>query len=245
MISLASRLVERRTVRFVLSVNHACLRCMIQLLQVLVYHITTCPGCACSIPFPHPAGLTTWLPLAAQELLSSATAPPPKCPPSSSASSSPAAAVAEAVVSTNRTQSRALLQEGLVAVWDQCSTAWLNVGFPGDGSRRSRSSSRSCRGRVAAAAWLNPSVQQLADKLLWRPMVSIAPGVALRALMSGGLQGTSKPTVHPQLVAAAGQTPDPALAAQVAAAMQQVGIGCGSSHRGAVSACQCRASEAE
>jgi hypothetical protein len=106
-------------------------------------------------------------------------------------------------------------------VWDTFFSAWLNACFFSSSSRSDKPSSRGSL--VGAAAWLQPSVQQLADKLLQRPLVSTTPALVLRAMMCGVLTGTGGPIPHPRLAAAAGLPPDPALAAQVAAAVQQVG----------------------
>jgi hypothetical protein len=87
------------------------------------------------------------------------------------------------------------------------------------------SSSRRSRALAAPTDWLHASFLQLVDKLLQKPLLHVAPGVVMHAMVAGVSVGAANPMVHPQLAAAAGQAPDPALAAQVAAALQQVGAG--------------------
>jgi hypothetical protein len=75
----------------------------------------------------------------------------------------------------------------------------------------------------APTDWLHPSVLQLADKLLQEQLATTDPMCVLHALLAGNTVGADSPMAHPRLAAAAGLTPNPALAAQVAAAVQQVG----------------------
>jgi hypothetical protein len=109
-----------------------------------------------------------------------------------------------------------------VAVWDKFLGGWFRASFVTNGSISS-SSSRKCRALVALTDWLHPSIMQLADKLLQGLTTTVKPMTVHHALMAGVSVGAANPMVHPQLAAAAGQTPDPALAAQVAGAVQQVG----------------------
>jgi hypothetical protein len=142
--------------------------------------------------------LTAWVALAAQKLLANAAA--------------------FTRLTTDVQQGRARLEEGLVAVWDKFFAAWFRVACMGSGS-----SSREAWAMVPLTDWLHPSFLQLADKVLQRPMGSVKPMMVMHALMAGVSVGAGNPMAHPRLAAAAGLKPDPALGAQVAAAVQQVG----------------------
>jgi hypothetical protein len=160
------------------------------------------------LPSP-PAGLTTWVALAAEELLKD---PAPSIGPEG-ATTWPPSAIVIAAAAGSKKYGRAVLEEGLVGVWDRFY--WVATTRP-----HSRSTALS-----NTTDWLHPAVLQLADKLLQRPLWCQVPRTVLHAMMAGVPIAAANPLVHPRLAAAAGLEPDPALAAQVAAALQQVGVG--------------------
>jgi hypothetical protein len=104
-----------------------------------------------------------------------------------------------------------------VALWVRCFTTWSCLRVTGSFS------GSSSRGGGAPGAWQSPSLLQLADKLLQRPLVSMTPIQVFVAICKAASPPLISPLVHPRLAAAARRTPDPALAAQVASAVQQVG----------------------
>jgi hypothetical protein len=152
------------------------------------------------------------MPLAAEELL--------HMDPADVNAQSPSA-VAIAALAPNRAAAR--LAEGLVAIMDEFFAAWFRSGRVSYTSNSS--SSKRSRALAAPTDWMHPSFLQLVDKLLQKQLLFANPGAIMHALMAGASIGAGNPLVHPRLAAAAGLKPDPALAEQVATAVQEVGAG--------------------
>jgi hypothetical protein len=80
--------------------------------------------------------------------------------------------------------------------------------------------------QLDAAVWLHPAMLQLIDSQLAGGESIHAEALFLLPLFATtpSQKGIRLPMAHPQLAAAAGQQPDNAKGAQVAAALQQVGV---------------------